>query len=313
MKLFRLSLLTLAALLTILFNTGCGKKTSTVKLKKGQMLIYTSIQPMAFMTAKIAGQYAVVKALIPAGKSPHDFSPSPSQIGEMSKARLYFTTGLPLEEKLVIPALKDSTVQIVDTTAGIQQLAVVCDKSCRCGQTKSSSGSVTSQVDRHVWLSPENNMIIAKNIFDAITAADPKHKDYYKLNFDNLIRCLKAVDQRLKKQLEPHRGEIFLVYHPAFGYFARQYNLKQEAVEFEGKKPSPAHLQAIINMAKEKNVHIIFVQPQFNKKSAEVIAAEIQGKVVELDPLAYNILENYTIIATSIQSAIKSEKTIENK
>ncbi|MCP3965920.1 MAG: zinc ABC transporter solute-binding protein [Lentisphaerae bacterium] len=309
MKWIRLTLLASAALFSLVIGTGCGKKKYNDKLKKDQILVYTSIQPMAFIASKIAGKHAVVKALIPPGKSPHDFYPSPSQLGEVSNAKIYFISGLPFEDKLVIPALKDSNIKVVDTSVGIDQLPVGCNKECRCGQKKSPVKSLATQIDRHIWLSPENNIVIAKNMFDAISATDPKHKAYYKLNYDNLIRCLKAVNTRLEQKLKPYKGEIFLVYHPAFGYFAKQYGLKQEAVEFEGKMPSPRHLQAIINLAKEKNVHIIFVQPQFNRKSATTIAKAINGRVVELNPLAYNVLENYTMIANSIKEAIKTEKT----
>jgi len=167
-------------------------------------------------------------------------------------------------------------------------------------------------MDPHIWLNPANDLIIARNICSTLSKAMPQKAAYFELNYKNFERCIAALDKKLAKLLSPFKGEIFLVYHPAFGYFARHYGLKQEAVEAGGKDPSPKHLQKVITLARQKNVRIVFVQPEFNRKAARLIAKTIDGAVIKLDPLAYNLVDNYTTFATKIQSAIKSRKKEDN-
>ncbi|MFH1742105.1 MAG: zinc ABC transporter substrate-binding protein, partial [bacterium] len=105
--------------------------------------------------------------------------------------------------------------------------------------------------------------------------------------------------------LKPYRGESFYVFHPAFGYFGDAYGLKQEAVELEGKAPTPRQLSTLIKKARTENVRIIFVQPQFDKKSAEAVSNSIDGAVVPMDPLAKDVLKNLEEMAMKVGKALK--------
>ena len=96
-----------------------------------------------------------------------------------------------------------------------------------------------------------------------------------------------------------------MVFHPSWGYFARQYGLEQVPIEIEGKAPKPAQLAELIGHAKEQNIQIIFVQPQFSRKSAEVVAREIGGKVVFADPLAEDWLQNLADVAEKFRQAAR--------
>jgi zinc transport system substrate-binding protein len=162
-------------------------------------------------------------------------------------------------------------------------------------------------MDPHIWLNPENDLILARNICDTLRKAMPEHSDYFELNFKNFVIVLISLDKKLKKMLKPFKGEIFLVYHPAFGYFAKRYGLRQEAIELGGKSPTAKHLHTVIALAKKKKVRIVFVQPEFNRKAAKLIADAINGSVIKLNPLAYNLIDNYMMFASEIQSAMKRE------
>jgi zinc transport system substrate-binding protein len=96
-----------------------------------------------------------------------------------------------------------------------------------------------------------------------------------------------------------------MVFHPAWGYFARQYGLTQEAVEREGKEPGPAELAAIIDEAKKDEIRVIFVQPQFSTRNADVVAKAIGGAVVAVDPMAEDWLANMEKVAAAFQAAMK--------
>ena len=300
----------LVLLVALLLLSGCKDDPKIIKKadKNQVMIIYTSIQPIAFIASKIAGRYAKVKALIPPGKSPHSFTLLASDLSAMSKAKFFFSVKLPFEEFKLEKAFKNSDTKWVDITKGIQFQRIDECGNANCGHDHDAHKDAAELMDTHIWLNPENDLILARNVCDILRQEMPQHVDYFELNFKNFARVLIALDRKLKTMLKPFKGEVFLVYHPAFGYFAKRYGLRQEAIELGGKSPTAKHLQDVISLAIKKKVRIIFVQPEFNRKAANLIAKTIKGTVIKLDPLAYNLIDNYMIFATEIQTAMKREQ-----
>jgi zinc transport system substrate-binding protein len=98
----------------------------------------------------------------------------------------------------------------------------------------------------------------------------------------------------------PNRS--FMIFHPSWGYFAKDYNLTQIAIEVEGKEPTLQSLAHTIEEAKEENIKTVFVSLGFSSKAAEIITKEIGGKTEVLDPLAENYIENLKITANKIKN-----------
>jgi len=96
-----------------------------------------------------------------------------------------------------------------------------------------------------------------------------------------------------------------MVFHPAWGYFAEAYGLVQVPVEIEGKDPKPAQLQNLIRHARERHIKVVFVQPQFSTKSAELLSREIGGQIVYTDPLAENWAGNLREVARKFGAAAR--------
>lgn len=138
----------------------------------------------------------------------------------------------------------------------------------------------------------------------ALIATDPQNSGDYTANLEQLNRELDALDRKIATQLQPYAGATFFVFHPSFGYFAKRYGLHQEAVEVEGKSPTPKQLSSLIAEAKDDGVKVIFVQPQFDSRSSEVIAGAIGGEVVPLDALAEDVTGNLETIADRITTAL---------
>ena len=117
---------------------------------------------------------------------------------------------------------------------------------------------------------------------------------------------LDRVDREIARTLAPLKGREILVFHPAYGYFAHAYGLKQTAIEVEGKEPSAAHLAAVVERARQTGVKVIFVQPQFSTAGAQAIAKEIGGAVVPLDPMARDVLANLETMAETIKTSLET-------
>jgi zinc transport system substrate-binding protein len=145
---------------------------------------------------------------------------------------------------------------------------------------------------------------MAANMATALKEADPANAAVYQQNLQAVSKTLTSLHEELKAMLDPFSGQTFLVYHPAFGYFAKAYGLRQEAVEMEGKSPTPKQLYDLISKAKQEKANVIFVQPQFDRKNAETIAQAIGGKVAALDPMAEDVLGNLRAMAKEISSAL---------
>jgi zinc transport system substrate-binding protein len=166
------------------------------------------------------------------------------------------------------------------------------------------AGLPSGAPDPHIWLDPELVKIQASTIAAALSQLDPVHAAEYKKNLQALAADLDRVNAELAAALAPLKGKSFMVYHPAFGYFAAAYGLKQVAVESEGKEPSAKELADLIDRAKQEQVKVIFVEPQFSKKSAAAVAAAVGATVVAMDPLAPDYLHNLEAMAGQIRQAL---------
>ena len=112
-------------------------------------------------------------------------------------------------------------------------------------------------------------------------------------------------DRRIAARLAPYAGRPVFVFHPAFGYFTDAYDLRQVPIELGGVEPSARELAGLIERAAVEGVHVIFVQPQFSRKSAETIAAEIGAVVVPIDPLARDYIENLEKMARDVEEGLR--------
>ncbi len=156
------------------------------------------------------------------------------------------------------------------------------------------------ELDPHIWLDPKRAVTIAETMCQAMVRADPPRAERYRENLAALQADLRALDERIAQTLAPLRGRTLYVFHPAYGYFAESYGLRQVAVERHGKEPAAREVTELIEQARAENAKVIFVQPQFSQRSAKVIAGEIGGAVVPMDPLARDYLGNLQRMAETV-------------
>lgn len=303
------SVLIMAFWALTLFIAGCSDNTPPpVKDQAGnKMVVCSTIGPIAFIAGEIGGDKIISNSLIPQDKSVHSYNPTTKDVNGMQQAKLFFAVGIPLEEQVLKRILQSSRTPVIDVAEGIKRMELSEDskefeKHDHDHKTEEHHHSADEDqyMDVHVWMSPANDLIIAGNICKALQAADPTNAGYYADNLSKFTAKLQALDERLNKMLAPYKGKKFLVYHPAFGYFGKHYGLIQESVETGGKSPSPKHLEMLIGEARKDNVKIIFVQPQFNEKYADVVARAVGAKIVRIDPQLPDVLENYNYIATEL-------------
>ena len=159
--------------------------------------------------------------------------------------------------------------------------------------------------DPHIWLSPSLVKKQVTIIADALSKIIPEKAMLFQENLKSFTRKIDALDTDLRNTLKGKKGMRFMVFHPSWGYFADDYGLEQIAIESEGKEPKPAQLRKLIEHARKNDINVVFVQPQFSTKSATVVAREIGGEVIPVDPLAENWLTNMQVVADKLKQALK--------
>ncbi|MFO8049328.1 MAG: zinc ABC transporter substrate-binding protein [Desulfosudaceae bacterium] len=265
--------------------------------------VFVSIPPQKFLVERIGGDRLKVSVLVPPGQNPATFSLSPSTMADLARARLFFRSGVPFEET-VLPKIKQAgkNLGVVDTLKDVPLRSINHDEAAL------SSHDENQGADPHTWLNPLLVKQQAETITEALCEADPAGCREYRANCRDLRQDLDDLHRQLSEALEPVRGQTMFVFHPAFGYFADAYGLRQVAVEIEGKAPQGRKLVEFINLARENQVQVVFVQPQFDDKAARNIARAIDGVVVPLDPLAEDYITNMRDLAQKIRRALLSGK-----
>jgi len=269
---------------------GCDREAETT----GKTVIAVTILPQAGFVEAIGGDKVEVVVMVPPGASPHTYEVTADQMTQLSKAKMYAKVGSPVEFELAwmdkLIAL-NKTMLVVDCSKGIELIA---------SQDPDEPG-----IDPHIWLSVKNAKIIAQNICDGLVQVDAANKSLYEKNCADYIKELAALDESFTTDLSGVTNRSFIVFHPAFGYFANDYNLTQIGVEQEGKEPDADYIVRLIEAAKGNDTKVIFVSPQYSTKSAKTIADEIGGEVVIIDPLAKEFIENMRNIESAMKQAMK--------
>lgn len=268
--------------------------------------VFVSIPPQAYFVHRVAGSLARVSILVPDGKSPHTYEPTPRQVIDLSGADIYFSIGVDFE-RAFLPRIRDSLpgLTISDSRAGITLRSLDEDDHDHDDDHDDADG------DPHVWLGLDEAERIATNMRDALILADPAHSSAYTTGCRELVSDIQSMRAELLERLAGSTGQTLFVYHPSFGYFADEFGLVQEAVETGGNQPSPRQLERMIDEAKAKKIAAVVVQPQFSTAGADRIADAIGAKVVAVDPLSDDWLATMRLLADAVDSSSSSEKVYE--
>jgi zinc transport system substrate-binding protein len=278
--------------------------------------VFVSIPPQKYFVDKIGGNLVDVSVMVQPGANPHIYEPRPNQMTALSKAKIYFAIGVTFETVWLPKFAKlNPQMRMVHTDKGIDKMAMVThDHPKEEEDTKHDPRSKEAHredahgtLDPHVWVSPPEVKIIVRNILEALLEIDPANSPTYKSRHDAFIMEIEQLDKDLKKIFSDKRGLKFMVYHPSWGYFARAYRLEQVPVEVEGKEPKPEQLKALIEHSRKDGIKVIFVQPQFSKKSAEVIAKAIGGQVIFSDNLSQDWERNLREQAEKFKQALSGQ------
>ncbi len=288
----------------LLLAACTGRLSKSNEPEREKPVITVTLEPQRYLTEAIAGDKFTVISMVPKGSSPETYDPVPQQLISLGNSKAYFRIGYIGFEQTWMDKLMSNTphIQVFDTSKGID---LILNSS-----SHSRDGHIHA-VEPHIWNSTDNALILAGNTYKALCTLDKANQPYYRHRYDSLCHRIQQTDSLIRRQLSaPDAAKSFMIYHPALSYFARDYGLHQISIEEDGKEPSPAHLKRLIDLCKEENVQVIFVQPEFDKRNAETIAQQTGTKVVPINPLSYDWETEMLNVAEALAPGEPEEETI---
>ena len=287
-----------------LLMASCQTATPTQTVNPGTTQVSVSILPQAYFVERIGGDFVSVNVMVGPGEEAHTYEPTPEQMKDLTNSKAFFTIGVEYEDTW-LPRFEEinPNLLVVDSSAGITRIEMTGNEEHGVDETEEDHDH-TSGLDPHVWLSPANGKLIAANILATLSELDPEHAAIFQTNTESLIADIDRLDASIKETFSGIEQRTFMVFHPAWGYFAHDYGLEQIPVQVEGQDPSASEVADLIMTAREHNIKVIFVQPSFSQEDAKAIAQEIDGEIAIVDPLAEDWLSNLQIVADAFATVL---------
>lgn len=264
--------------------------------------VAVSLQPYSTIVRLIGGARVNIVTLLPPGADPHNYEPKPAVIKAFSLAQIYFTDGSGLDKAWMSRFLgANKKVKVIDISDNIEWMKAEHDDHDLLGHHDEG------ELDPHIWTSPARVKILAMNIYNTLKEIDPEHSKYYMFRYQKALDMLTKVERELNHAIfnMPVNSRSFIVFHPSYGYLAKDYKLKQYSIEVNGKEPKPKDLANLIQIGRKNGTKVVFVQPQFSKRAAEAIARDLGAVIAETDPLAADFVGNMRKFIDALKEAGK--------
>ncbi len=246
--------------------------------------VVVSILPQQYFVKKIGGEHVSVLVMAGPGENPLQYQPPKAQLQALKQRDIYFLMGIPPEKEWLAQIAEQAPdIKIVDISQGIPK----------------------QEGDPHIWLSPRLVKTQAQTIAQALITIDPAHEADYRANLDAFLTELDKLEQEIQQIMAANEaeGKTFIVTHPAWGYFARDYGLTMVSIP---ENATDAELSSLAELAKSKGITTIFYQRGFDDTGAKKLASMIpDGRVMPLEPLNPNWEPNLRSVAMMLAKSSK--------
>jgi zinc transport system substrate-binding protein len=282
-------------ILFYLYLVSCGSESRN----DNDRIITVSIGPFKYFVEAIAGNDFIVNVMVPAGSDPHVYEPVPEQINKLRKSSGYISNGYLGFEMNWLERFYETNKTMKKLCLGDKINPIVSEHR--------HEGEHVEGADPHYWVSPVSAKIMAVSVKEFLISLYPAHREKYEENCQIFLKKIEELDNRTRERFSSLKKRSFMIYHPNFAYIARDYNLEEIPVEFEGKEPPPSRIREMIDHAMLDSVKIIFLQREYDPKNANEIAKEIGAEVKIVDPLSEDWLSSTSYILDEIYNTLNSK------
>lgn len=275
--------LPLALLLGMLCACGGAGATAT----DGRVDVVASFYPLAFVAERVGGEHVSVTTLTGPGQEPHDLELTVRQTGELSDADLavYLRGFQPAVDEAVET---NGPGHVVDAMASVRTLPLresASQQALSRADGEHSGTADSGDVDPHVWLSPDNMVVIAGQVRDALGEVDGAHRAAYDRGYRRLRAQLVALDHAYETGLRDCAVSTLVVSHDAFAYLPTPFDIVAMTGLSPDAEPSPAHLADLADIARRDGVTTVFAESLASPELAETLAGELGLRTAVLDPV----------------------------
>lgn len=289
----------LGTLALFLSSAGCRPG---VPAPPDEQYILVTVPPIAGLVRAVAGENCRVVVLVPPGKEPETFTPTPSEMREIARCSLFFRVGLPSEGPVLARLTSlNPKLRTVDLSEGLPIAAGAEEASEIRTETESGTeGHHHEGTDPHIWMSPSNLEAMAKRIEQTLSETFPGNRSLYHEGADRFIGAAEALKRETAEKLEGNPNPVLYVFHPAYGYYCAEFGWRQRAVEAGGKAPKSKEFVELVRQLGRENAKTIFIQPEFSRTAAEKLASELNLNIEVHSPLGEDPLENIRTLTDAL-------------
>jgi len=282
----------------------------------GKIIAVASIFPLADIIQQIGGERIEVDCLLPPGRSPHGYEPTPKQAETLARADLFFRVGSGLDiwadKSMKASGNTNLTSLVMCGTTAEEEKPCPCESHNHdpsCSSISDQKDKMERAGDPHVWLDPIFVHGFVDKAAHVLISVDPAGAAIYKENAKAFKNALKELDEQYKAELAPLVRREFLSFHYAFTHLAKRYGLVQIALTDPGVDESgPGRLEKAVSYIRSHDIVVVFVEPQYPARDIETLARETEVKIGCLDPLGNPALkgrQTYLELMKSNLAALK--------
>lgn len=268
--------------------------------------VVVTIPILKDLTEQVGGPYVRVTSLLNGYENEHTYSPKPTDLVAVRKARLLFEVGLGLEVWVssLVRNAGSKTLRVVTTSHGVELIHDGGDAHVDHHGGEDETGQ---EGNPHIWLDPVNALIILRHITDALIEVDPGHAAEFKANQAAYHNRLDQLQKELSDRTQLLADRRFIAHHSAWPYLAKRFDLHiVDTIHIQaGTEPSALHLQSLIEKIRKENVRVIASEIQLSQRLPELLSRETKARIVVLttmpgglpgtetylDMLRYNVLQ----------------------
>ena len=303
--------------------------------------VITTIQPINSLVSAVIGDTGKTISLIPADISPHEYKLKPSDAKKMQEANIIFFVSNHLESS-VTKVFKNlpKNIKIINLLeeTGIEHLAIRDNEAWerhdhhghddhddhdkhgkkhddhddhdKHAKKHDDHDDHQSKDDFHIWLSPDNAIKIVEKVNKELILLFPDNASKYSENSNKMIDKIKKLKNELAKDLAPIKGKPYVVFHDAYQYFEKTFDLNAVgSVALEGDiASSPKQISFIKDKIKKLNASCVFQEPQFDNKLVKIVVEGTNAQIGTLDPLGVSISGKENFYIQLLKNMAKSLK-----
>ena len=264
--------------------------------------VVVTIPVLKDLAQQVGGPHVRVTSLLSGYENEHTYSPKPTDLVAVRKARLLLEIGMGLEVWVssLVKNAGGRSLRVITTSQGVELIRDEAD-------VHEGTHHEGTAGNPHIWLDPENVAIMLRHITEALIEVDPSHTAEFQTNQSAYLQRLGQLQKELSARTQRLSDRRFIAHHPAWPYLAKRFSLDiVGTIHMQaGTEPSALHLQSLIDRIRKDHIKVVVSEIQLSQRLPEILARETKAHVVVLttmpgglpgtetyiDMLRYNVLQ----------------------